>query len=42
MELLGAWSAPVPAEELEMAGGLGMPNTFLAADKGKNGWIVGV
>lgn len=39
MELVGAWSSPIPVEELEVAGGAGMPNTFLAADKGKNGQI---
>lgn len=39
MELVGAWSEPVPVEGLEATGRLGMPNTFLAADRGKNGWI---
>ena len=39
MELAGASSEPIPVEQLEVTGGVGMPNTFLAAGRGKKGWI---
>lgn len=39
MELVGAWSEPIPVQELEVAGGVGMPNTLLAAGRSRSGRI---
>lgn len=39
MELVGPRSEPIPVRELDVAGGVGMPSTFLAADRGKSVWI---